>query len=194
MHPTKELPSGYIERYSLDLTKDRRTLFWLNVGAFLLVICFGWLFYRAAIFFQPDYKADDLFSFLSGFSLLSVLFSLILMVLLHEGIHGFFFWFFTREMPVFGYKGSYAFAAAPDWYLPRNQYLIVGSAPFVLLTLVGLIIMSFSPLPAFPVLLTVLTLNAAGAFGDMYVVAKVISFPPGALVKDVGDGFTVYGL
>jgi hypothetical protein len=115
-----------------------------------------------------------------------------LMIVVHELIHGLFFWLFTRERPTFGFKGAYAYAAAPDWYMPRNQYAIVGLAPLVLMTLAGLVLLPVIPVWAIPALLFVVVTNAAGAVGDIAVVGWLLLQPRATLVNDIGDAVTLY--
>src|SRR6266699_209791 len=70
-------------------------------------------------------------------SMASVVITLCVVLILHELTHGLFFWLFTKSRPAFGFKGWYAYAAAPGWYLPRAQFLVVVGAPLTLLSLLG---------------------------------------------------------
>ncbi|HMQ29453.1 MAG TPA: DUF3267 domain-containing protein [Chloroflexaceae bacterium] len=108
-------------------------------------------------------------------------------LVLHETAHALCFWLFTRKRPRFGFKGLYAYAAAPGWHVPRLQYAITGAAPLVLLSLGGLLLVLVVPLGALPLLLYALTLNAAGAIGDILVLGWIAVSPRGALFRDRGD-------
>jgi hypothetical protein len=114
-------------------------------------------------------------------------------MVLHEAIHGLFFWVFTRSRPVFGVKLLFAYAGAPDWYIPRNQYSIVGIAPLVMISLVGFLLIPLIPLSTAQILLFGMVMNAAGAVGDIYVCGRVLRLPPDVLVRDTGFVFDVYG-
>ena len=57
---------------------------------------------------------------------------------LHEAVHGLFFWLYTRDRPRFGFKGWYLYASAPGWYLSRNRFLVVGLSPLVTMTAAAL--------------------------------------------------------
>ena len=194
MHATKTLPPTYSSTYVVDLSRDRRLLIGLNIaGIFWLVIVVAlllWLFLRL----RPEI-APIAFSFTAG-SLLSAivltLFIIFVTVLLHEAIHGLFFWLFTKERPRFGFKGAYAYAAAPAWYLPRDQFLIVGLAPLLLITVVGLWLVPLVPKGALPLLFVALAMNSSGAIGDLYVTGLLLRRPRHTLINDVGDGFTFY--
>jgi hypothetical protein len=193
MPPRKQLPVGYQAVYSLDLSKNLRVALWLNVTALALFLVFGWLFTEVSKLLRPDYWADGGVGILTGLDIVGAMLALVLMMILHEGIHGVFFWLFTHERPRFGLKLLYAYAAAPDWYLPRDQYKAVGLAPFIVITLASLTLLPVVPLHLMPTLLFLLTLNAGGSVGDFYVVKKISEYPAESLINDKGDSFTVYG-
>lgn len=197
MQATKSLPSGYVSGGTLDLTKDKRALILLNVAGFVLLVLLGPLFYKIALLLRPDVSLSDLGVTLVGFSdvllaLLAVVVLYAAVIVLHEGAHGIFLWWYSRSRPVFAFRGYYASAAAPGWFFPRNQYIIVGLAPLVLLTVVGFIILLFAPESWFVALITFMVLNASGAIGDMAVVWWLLRQPATGLAFDVGDAVTIY--
>jgi hypothetical protein len=108
----------------------------------------------------------------------------VLMALIHESIHGLFFWLVTRQRPAFGFRGPYAFAAAPSCLIPRDRYLVVGLAPLVLMSLIGLALLLVIPAEAIPVVALILVFNGAGSAGDIFVVAWLLTRPRGTLVYD----------
>ena len=114
------------------------------------------------------------------------------MLVLHELVHGIFFWLFTHDKPRFALKTGYAFAAAPEWYLARNQYIIVGLSPFMIISITSIILGCFVTAPLIPYILLLVTFNAAGSLGDFIVVGWIISQPYTILVKDEGDIFSTY--
>ena len=118
--------------------------------------------------------------------------SIILMLVMHELIHGIFFWWFTHERPIFALKSGYAFAAAPQWFLPRSQYILVGLSPFVIITIVSILLAWFAVSPLIPYFLMIAAFNAAGSLGDLLVVGWVLSQPKNILVNDKGDVFSSF--
>jgi hypothetical protein len=128
MQPLRRLPTDYEQHMAIDLSKNRVLLVALQVRT------------ESPNLALQLSSLTDLVTFIGV-----VLLLLAVQVILHELIHGFFFWFFTRSRPTFGFKGFYAYAAAPDWYLPRNQHLIVALAPLVLITGLGLVLLTFVP-------------------------------------------------
>jgi len=195
MPATKILPTNYHHLKTLDLSKARVVL-WLNLAAIPLLFIFGWLFSRLVVLLRTinPFPKDfwGVLSAFSGWNILALIFSIIFMVVFHELVHGIFFWLFTRERPRFALKAGYAFAAAPDWYLPGSQYIIVGISPFVVISILSIIIATFVASSIVPFILLIATLNAAGALGDMFVVAWVSKQPGTILVRDEGDTFSSF--
>jgi len=195
MQATKDLPATFQLSKTLNLSSSVVSLR-LNMAAVPLLLVFGWLFARLIILLRsinPFPKGVlSFFTTVSGWELLAFPLSIILMFVVHELVHGLFFWLFTRERPRFALKAGYAFAAAPEWYLPGPQYIIVGLSPFVLITLVTVLLAVFVMPPLVPYLLFISTFNAAGALGDLIVVGWVLRQPNTVLVKDEGDIFTSF--
>jgi hypothetical protein len=190
MIPLKELPPNYQLHSTFNLSTKKAVLV-LNLIGFFLLLFFGSLFIGLAKAMRPDFTRFGIV-ISSVFSLLVPLVVLVLMILLHEVIHGLFFWLYTHQRPIFAFKGAYAYAAAPDWYLPRNKYVVVGLSPLILISLAGLLLLTIAPLSFFPSILIVMIFNAAGAVGDLIVVGWLLLKQPDSLVRDYGDMFTVY--
>ncbi len=168
----------------------------LNLAAVPLLFLFGWLFARLIIFLRSINPFPrgllTFFTTVSGWELLAFPLSIILMLVLHELVHGLFFWLFTHERPRFALKAGYAFAAAPGWYLPGPQYIIVGISPFIIISLICIILAAFMAPAVVAYLLFIATFNAAGALGDLIVVAWVLRQRGMVMVKDEGDIFTSF--
>ena len=197
MRPVRVLPEGYQAAGTLDLSRGTWTLLAMQVAALVLFFASAWLFvYLALVMSRIGDPERSSLAGLAGLPatqmLWEVLVALILMIPLHEGAHGLFFWLFTGERPRFGFVGSYAYAAAPDWYIPRNQHLLVGLAPLVLLSAAGTILLSFVSAPVLFLVLAVLVLNAAGSVGDLVMTVWIIARPKSALIRDAGDAITLY--
>ena len=195
--PVRELPENYYLNASLDLAKQKGLAIALNVVATVLVFGYGVLFLFLAITLRPA-DAAGVWEFqitsIIGFLLLGARLFVItaLMLLLHEGVHGVCFRLYTGEWGTFAFKGLYAYAAAPNWYLPRNQHLVTALAPYLGLSIVGIVLIPIVPVVMLPDLLLFLVLNAAGATGDLAAVVWLLTKPPDALVRDYGDGVAIY--
>ena len=195
----QQLPDGYELMEKWDLSEDRKAKVFLSLASLGLFVLFWLLFNGLLQVLRPD--ADSL---LLGFdinltdpltliiSALVLVFVTLGMVFLHEGIHGLFFWLFTREKPRFGFKVVYAFAGAPGWYITKQPYIIVGIAPLVVITVVGLLLLLVVPSGWILPLLLFMTMNASGASGDIYTVFWLLSKPDNILVSDSGDSVKIY--
>lgn len=193
MQAVRTLPENYIARSQVDLSKWRSALM-LNLAALPLLVMFGWLFQRAAAWLRPGYaQAGSLLQAFDGLvDLLILVATYVVMITLHELVHGLFFWLFTKERPAFAFKGLYAFAAAPNWHLPRNQYIIVGLAPLVLISAAALLLILAAPISTIPLLVLTAALNASGAVGDLFIAGWVFAHPASSLVRDRGDVFEIF--
>ncbi|MGI5837353.1 MAG: DUF3267 domain-containing protein [Chloroflexota bacterium] len=188
------LPTNYEQRGSLDLSKNRLATLGLTVAAAGLLFPVGWLLLRFISATRSDESSFDLRLDLSGTILLLAAFVALSfsIALVHELVHGLSFWLVTHRRPVFGFRGLYAFAAAPGWYIPSGQYLVIGLAPLVSITLAGLAILPVIPVAAVPPLFLFVLFNAAGSTGDILAVFWILTRAPATLVHDAGDAITIF--
>ena len=197
MKPSKILPDDSIAIGTLDIRNNPRALILLNFFGLILLGLSGWLVLRAAFWLHPI-QANSAFSLQirSGMEglrwVLAALIITIGMLVIHEAIHGLFFWLFTGSRPKFGIGPGYAFAAAPEWYLPRNLYFMIGVAPLILMTLAGLLILAVAPPTWFMSLLVFISFNISGSVGDLAVVIWLMKQPPTCLARDCGHFVTLY--
>jgi hypothetical protein len=126
--------------------------------------------------------------------LVALILSMLVSIVLHELVHGAFFWLFSRSRPKFGFRAGYAYAAAPGWFFPRSQYLVIGLAPFVLLSLVGMILVTFVPIRWLAVILVGMIANASGSVGDLWIITLVLRERRKIVIEDLGDGMNFYAL
>ncbi len=197
MRPTRDLPPNYHPQVTLDLTRNPRLLLWLNVIGFGLLVASAGLFLRMVFWLRPHEAAAGLAFAISGLgdglkTIVVLVLAVGAMIGLHEGTHGLFFWLFSGARPVFTFKGYYASAAVPGWYIPRNPYLVVSLAPLVLITLLGIVLLAILPPAWFPALLLVMVLNTSGAVGDLLVAFWLLKVPADTLAYDQGDSITLY--
>jgi hypothetical protein len=100
---TQTLPDGYTQTVEINLAKNKGLALLLNIiGLFISILAFilMGLFTRFA---RPG-AFSDAFIFKIDLSTMSQLLVLVILVavslVVHELIHGFFFWVFTRSNPV----------------------------------------------------------------------------------------------
>ena len=189
----RTLPEGYALSRTIDLIKDLKLLLILSaasLGLFLVSwVGLAWLLRLL----RPDFTTGASFEFTpSGtggilLPLLVLLGVIFVMVVLHEAIHGVCFWLFTGGRVKFAFKGAYAYAAAPDWFLHKRPYMLVSMAPLVLITVLGLMALWWAPPGWIAPLMLLIAMNASGAIGDIYVFFLLTKMPEDALVQDFGE-------
>jgi len=199
---TTTLPTNYRRQATLDLSKSRNAVVVAVVSGIVLLITAGWLLVQLTHLLRPTALEGILTITPDGNTSITLPFQLIvdavvavvLVMLIHELVHGVFFWRFAGQRPTFGIKGLGVYVAAPsEVYFPRNQYLVVGIAPLVLLTLVGLLLMIIVPVAVAPVITLFIAFNAAGAAGDLQMFARLLSYSSDTLMQDSGTSVIVYG-
>lgn len=196
MNATQTLPPNFrlFKRLSI---RENAPLLMLNVVSLALLGLASVLMLVLLRWLRPqDVAATFTFS-IEGTSNFLVVILIVLgattaMMVVHEAFHGIFFWYYTRTRPKFGFRGAYAFAAAPDWYVRRTPYLVTSLAPLVGITLIGILLLVVLPVRWVPLLLLVVSLNAAGAVGDLWVAYWLVRCPPDALGNDQGDVTSLY--
>lgn len=139
--PMRTLPSNYISSGSVSLKKRADLTAMLIWSVVLLVLS---LFLVRVILSIPASRQDSPAFGFSINSLIDLLIGLggillvtVVMVVVHEGLHGLVFWRITRERPKFAFKWYYASASAGDWYLPRLPYLAATLLPLIAITAVS---------------------------------------------------------
>lgn len=209
MKPIVELPANYIKIDTLDLSRDIGVLIKLQIAVLLSFIPVGWVFLLATFALRPaarevlpQWGLFDL-NFDNGFFVqliispplvFSLLLATILVIFIHEAIHGLFFYLYTNRRPRFGFKILYAYAASPEGvYINRSQYFIVGLSPLLVMTFVGVLLLPVLPLIAIPSLVFTLILNASGSVGDVAMMAWLLRQPKEALIKDTGIMVSAFG-
>ena len=107
-------------------------------------------------------------------------------------IHGFFFWVFTRSRPVFALKLFYAYAGAPDWYIPTRQFMIVALGPLVIIGVAGMLLMLLVPESWVVLIVLMVAFNTGGSVGDLLIFTRLLKLSPTGLANDTGDVMSFY--
>lgn len=195
MQSIQKLPESFQISKRINLRENVRLAVWLNVAAIGMLIPTIWLLLLLIRRTHPDLSEMGGVIRLDGstlFKVAGVVISLIIVLLLHEMVHGFFFWTATKTRPIFGLQLSYAYAAAPDWFIPSTIYLWIGIAPFLLLDLLGVFFLIVSPVGLILYIAAALAMNTAGSIGDLWILFTLLRQPAGCLVNDRGDEVAFY--
>ena len=116
----------------------------------------------------------------------------VFILIVHELIHGFFFWIFSHSKPVFALRPLYAYAGAPDWYFPKRQYAITALGPLVIIGVLGLLLMLLAPVSWLLMIAFLVALNTSGAIGDIFVFIRLLKSSPTSFANDTGDVVTFF--
>jgi hypothetical protein len=195
---TTQLPAGYGLKWRLDLRRSIGLYVLLNLIGLFLLFATGWLVTAWVSWLRPA-DLTGAFSWLEGEGNLWRWAGMLLgvsigMLLVHEGLHGLFFWIYTRQAPHFGIGPGYFYACAPQWYIPRRQALVIMLTPAVGITLGGLLALAILPAGWLLPIALLVALNLSGAVGDLYVAARSVRLPPESLYHDTGHVMEVYCL
>jgi len=193
--PVKTLPPGYMLSGSVSLQKTADLipmLVWslvlpaLTIPAIFLVL-------RGS---EATRNFPSTFSVSNGGNFLQLLGGILLvtvvMIVLHEGLHGLVFWLTTHEAPKFDFKFYYASASPGDWYLPRRPFLVATLLPLVAITAAGLLLLPLAGAFLRYLLILLVVFNASGAAGDLVVTLRLAKLPPGTLAHDTGAEVTFF--
>lgn len=182
--------------WSID-AKNRLTIIILQVVGLIWAFIFGYFLYMVTKVIRPEWHWNiyDVFLLFNEWLVIVIFIAIgFLFVWLHEITHGIFFLLFTGKKPKIAFSVFYASCAAPGWYLPTGSYLITTLAPFILLTMFGIIALKFVPLIFIPYLLFVLLLNGGGSIGDIWVAIKTFWYSRryNLMITDWGSGCAIY--
>lgn len=122
---------------------------------------------------------------------------LIVVTVLHEGLHGVFFWVYTKRVK-FGVKFDKIFwvmpyATSPGSKLRRGQLVWVVLAPQIATAVMLVASLCMNPGWLLPRLLFWMAMfNFAGGALDIYMSIWVFKFKPNILIEDTIDGVVIY--
>ena len=115
----------------------------------------------------------------------------VIVLFLHEGIHALAFIFWGGK-PYFGAKLPIAlYCGAKNQLFRRNQYLVVGLAPLVVISLAAIVFTLLNPVLASYTLFASIG-NFSGAAGDVWSVMRLLHQPANVLVEDTETGYRVW--
>jgi len=187
---TQTLPEGYAQSGEINLKKNKRLAITLNIVAFFVFVLIFYLLSSFAALVRPDLMNTSGSMTAGGWAVLVGL--VVILFTIHELIHGFFFWVFTRSKPVFALRLFYAYAGASDWYIPTRQFAFVAVGPLVIIGAVGLLLILLAPIRWIMFIIFFVAMNTGGSAGDLLVLTRLVKLPPTCLANDTGDVVTFY--
>lgn len=121
-----------------------------------------------------------------------ILLGIFISVILHEGNHALIMALFTGTWPQMNVKVFYAYVDASRWYLPQPIAIAMSLAPIVLLSAIGVLLLSFASPPVLQIILWGVLFNVAGSVNDVAVALLLILQPDTVLVKNSGNTLSIY--
>lgn len=174
----------------INLMDDKKVILWLNIASLPLLLFFGILF----SFIASNLVTISVTGVFSFSNLLMFLLAFILLIIIHEGIHGLFFKVFNPTGKVkFGFKNGMAYATSPNSYYSKVAFAWIILAPFTLISsgLAVLIMLGFLN-PVVYILLA--ATHGSCCVGDFYFIWLLIKSPKNCLIEDTELGINFYTL
>lgn len=168
----------------LDFIHNKKVNLALNITAVLLIFPFLALFTWIAILMYG--KGSEVFHFFD------LLYLLVLMVI-YELIHGFFFKVLGDENTKvkFGFKSGMAYATSPGSRYSRKRMLVIILAPFFLISLALTLIYALHILTATSYIVLA-SFHAAGCAGDFFLAVAILQQKGEIAVEDTEVGINIY--
>ena len=174
LEPQQMLP---LARFSLQL---------LLVGGIFFIV----LNLAAYIWRTGQHGASLNFGLISLWLGLNVL-GYVLILPFHEFLHGVTI-FVLGGRPHYGAKLPFAlYCGARDQMFSCRAYIAIALAPFVVISLAGILLTLIVPTIA-PYFLFALVGNASGAAGDLWMAQRLHALVPGTLIEDVETGYRAW--
>ncbi len=187
---------NFLYNETIDFSNNKKLALTVNLlGILSFPLIYVILFYLLKIL--TGSSSDNLLFYWKSFSKLPLISSgiflaiLLLILVIHEFIHAVFFYLFTGEKPVYGFKGIYGYAGSPNWYLKKSYYLIVSLSPFIIISVSGLLFLVLIPAEYSSIIVLLLTTHAAGCIGDIWVSIKLIFKPEETYINDSGISLVI---
>ncbi|MBN2305473.1 MAG: DUF3267 domain-containing protein [Anaerolineae bacterium] len=189
--PITALPDGYREVRYLSVNQ-RGMLVWLNLMSLIPLVISAMLIFGLGQVYHEELGAPLVIGELP-FTLPSWL-GLILALLvlpLHELIHGLAIQQ-CGHRPRYGVKLLVLFATSDGAYFRRGEFIRIALAPLVCISAAGTIFILFLPADLGHWIALAVTLNAAGAIGDLWMTAVVLRYDSMILVRDEEDSMRIF--
>lgn len=174
------VPEGYVLKYNLDLQNNRGVFILLNVLSIVIILPF----LLGLSFFD--------FDSLGTFDLFFILPIFMVIIVIHEWIHGIFFHRYSGSKVKYQFHGWAFSASTPGYTYQRKYYFIIGLAPAVILNTVLILLSILLPAPYNLISYFVFIIHVSGCTGDFYVTTLMLKYPKETYIEDTGIGMKFY--
>lgn len=177
----------------INLLTNNKLIIWLNIWALVIFLGLVLVGIYAMGEFEIFPKEEKTLLFILYMVLRVLLFcaSFIVLLVLHELIHGLFFKVFKPESKVkFGFKNGMAYAASPGSIYPRIPFFIIIIMPFIIISALLSIISLFGIDSTFLYLL--FACHTSGCVGDFYYCYLLTRKKGKIYIEDTEVGIDIY--
>lgn len=181
--PRTEPPErpGYVE-----LSRERLNMGPLTILGFVLIPV--WWYVIVGLVVLAGGPEGSSFSINLKTLVFGALIALVAVPVLHELVHG-IAGMLVGVKPAYGVGAGFAYTTFRE-PLGKWQYLAVGLAPLVVLTVLAVFVAArWESVANAAIFLAVI--NAAGAIGDLWMSWRIVRAPRSAIFYDLADGFAV---
>lgn len=184
-------PAGYDDPYLFEYSTILLLLLSLPLGLFAFG-GFGWILWEiqgpamfAAVFDVTETEDVITVTLEIGSVIIPFIVALLVVVVVHELIHGAVMHYYGKDV-TYGVNprmGAF-YTAAFGQFQEIEELVPIAIAPLVVITLVGTPLL-FIPAPTIALIVYfVLTINATGAVGDVFIIWQLRQLPEGTLMYD----------
>ncbi|MEL7432596.1 MAG: DUF3267 domain-containing protein [Chloroflexota bacterium] len=184
---------------TLDFRDNQKLVIISYALRVLGAVIFGGLFYAVADAIHPN--AGLTFEVLVTIAIDGVpdianigliVFAVVFVLWLHELVHASVFYAHVGAPPHIGIRGPIIFASAEGYLNTRNAMMVNALAPFVVISVLGMMLMAIVPVNALAWIFIPTVVNAAAAGGDFMAVFWLLELPHNTKIEDHGDVLIAY--
>lgn len=171
-----------------NILEDKKLLVKINIFSIIVLLVTGALVAIWHFLLNGKFEIT-----LNGLGFLWAFGGFAVSIVIHELIHGYFFKFFADEdnkQVKYGYAKGMFYAANPGVIYTRGQFLVIGLAPFVLISLLYMVL-GFLGLDS-AVLWGVFILHTAGCAGDFWYTYEITRNPLISHCEDTPTGLKLF--
>jgi hypothetical protein len=181
-----------VDKLILNIFKDQTALkhmSWLQI--ILALVAFIVCYLVEGLIIHPTGSAligREHFGIVGAVLFIIALF--IVIIIVHEGIHGLFFKIFNPKRKVkFGFKAGMAYASSPGTIFSRKQFLVIIIMPLFILTILMVVLMFLYPNPAYKYYIA---LHTGACAGDIYYAYLILKHKHLDYAMDTEVGMSLY--
>ena len=189
--PIKTLPPTYQQVHLLSVGK-LNVLIWLNIMSLFPLAISSLLIFGSLLIYHTELNGPLVIQALPDHIPSGVGLAIVLLVLpLHEWIHGLSIAHYGHK-PRYGVKWMVLFATSDNALFRRNEFIHIALAPLAVITAGGLLVLAVAPLGIAEWIALAISINAAGAIGDIWMTAVALRYDRSALIRDEEDSMRIF--